>query len=68
MVLMFWEPWVVLVPLGSALDWLGQAAVAAHWEHGHGKVVWRGRVHSRPWELSVSRRPPIRTATDALRG
>lgn len=65
---MFWEPWVVLIPLGSALDWLGQAAVAAHWERRHGKVVWRGRVHSSPWELSVSCRTPTRTATDALPG
>jgi hypothetical protein len=67
-VLMFWEPWVVLIPLGSALDWLGQAAVAARWERRHGKVVWRGRVRSSPWELSVSPRPPTRTATDAPPG
>lgn len=61
----FWEPWIVLLPLGSALDWLGQAVVALHWERGHGRVVWRGHVGSRPWELSVSSRPPTRTATGA---
>ncbi|MFJ8532972.1 hypothetical protein [Streptomyces sp. NPDC093591] len=61
----FWEPWIVLLPLGSALDWLGQAAVAVHWERRHGRTVWRGHVGSRPWELSVSSRPPTRTATGA---
>jgi hypothetical protein len=61
----WWEPWIVLLPLGSALGWLGQAAVAVHWERGHGRIVWRGHVESRPWELSVSSRPPTRTATGA---
>ncbi|MGW0496472.1 hypothetical protein ACWD0Z_13850 [Streptomyces sp. NPDC003007] len=63
--LSLWEPWTAVLPLWSAVDWLGQAAVAAHWERGHGMLVWRGRVESRPWELSVSRRPPTRTATGA---
>ncbi|MDQ1016961.1 hypothetical protein [Streptomyces afghaniensis] len=63
--LSLWEPWAALLPLWSALDWLGQAALAAHWERRHGLLLWRGRVASRPWELSVSRRPPTRTATGA---
>ncbi|MFC8140428.1 hypothetical protein ACFUKV_01455 [Streptomyces paradoxus] len=63
--LSLWEPWAAVLPLWSALDWLGQAAIAAHWERRNGLVLWRGRVESRPWELSVSRRPPTRTATGA---
>ncbi|OUD02970.1 hypothetical protein [Streptomyces swartbergensis] len=61
----FWEPWVTGIALWSALDWLGQAALVAHWERRHGLLLWRGHVGSRPWELSVSRRPPTRTATGA---
>ncbi|MET9526340.1 hypothetical protein [Streptomyces coeruleorubidus] len=63
--LSLWEPLAALLPLWSALDWLGKAAVVAHWERGHGLLLWRGHVASRPWELSVSRRPPTRTATGA---
>ncbi|MEU6176624.1 hypothetical protein [Streptomyces coeruleorubidus] len=63
--LSFWEPWSLGVLLWSALDWLGQAALIAHWERRNGLLLWRGHVESRPWELSVSRRPPTRTATDA---
>ncbi|MFJ8462970.1 hypothetical protein [Streptomyces swartbergensis] len=61
----FWEPWVIGIALWSALDWLGQAALVAHWERRNGLLLWRGHVASRPWELSVSRRPPTRTATGA---
>jgi hypothetical protein len=63
--LALWEPWTAVICLWSALDWLGQAAVAAHWERRHGLLLWRGPVGGRPWELSVSRRPPTRTATGA---
>jgi hypothetical protein len=62
-----WEPWTAALSLWSALDWLGQAAITAHWERGqHGLLLWRDRADSsRPWELSVSRRPTTRTATGA---
>ncbi|MEU0727957.1 hypothetical protein [Streptomyces sp. NPDC006140] len=63
--LSFWEPWTLGVLLWSALDWLGQAALVAHWERRNGLLLWRGHVGGRPWELSVSRRPPTRTATGA---
>ncbi|MFF5963965.1 hypothetical protein ACFY64_09485 [Streptomyces collinus] len=63
--LAFWEPWTLALLLWSALDWLGQAALSAHWERRTGLLLWRGHVGSRPWELSVSRRPPTRTATGA---
>ncbi|GAP53356.1 hypothetical protein [Streptomyces azureus] len=63
--LSLWEPWAATLLLWSALDWLGQAALVARWERRHGLLLWRGHVESRPWELSVSRRPPTRTATGA---
>lgn len=63
--LCLWEPWAALLSLWWAVDWLGKAAVVARWERRHGMLLWRGHVDSRPWELSVSRRPPTRTATDA---
>ncbi|MET9680258.1 hypothetical protein [Streptomyces coeruleorubidus] len=63
--LALWEPLTAVIPLWSAVDWLGQAAVAARWERKHGLLLWRGHVDSRPWELSVSRRPPTRTASGA---
>ncbi|MEV5438602.1 hypothetical protein AB0K80_21680 [Streptomyces sp. NPDC052682] len=47
-------PWVLLVPVWSALDWLGEAAVVAHRERRNGRLLWRGHVTSRPWELSWS--------------
>ncbi|MFF5520798.1 hypothetical protein [Streptomyces coeruleorubidus] len=61
----FWDPWALGVLLWSPLDWLGQAALVARWERRNGLLLWRGHVGSRPWELSVSRRPPTRTATGA---
>lgn len=67
-VTLLWEPWFLLFPLGSALDWAGQAALVARWERRHGRVLWRGHVGSRPWELSyspLSPPPPARTATGA---
>ncbi|GGW90693.1 hypothetical protein [Streptomyces lomondensis] len=63
--LALWQPLTTGIFLWSALDWLSEAAVAAHWERRNGLLLWRGRVDSRPWELSVSRRPPTRTATGA---
>ncbi|WP_031477490.1 hypothetical protein [Streptomyces bicolor] len=67
-VAVFWWPWVAVFPLMSALDWLGEAATVARWERGNGLLLWRGHVESRPWELSVSRRRPTRTASDAPPG
>ncbi|WP_461063283.1 hypothetical protein [Streptomyces pseudoechinosporeus] len=61
----FWEPWVIVVPVGWALDWLGKAALAAYWERRHGLLVWRGPVPGHPGNLLVSPRQPTRTATDA---
>ncbi len=61
----FWEPWALGVLLWSPLEWLGQAALVAHWERRNGLLLWRGHVGGRPWELSVSRRPATRTATGA---
>jgi hypothetical protein len=67
-VALLWEPWVTVVCPGSAIAWLGDAAVAAHWERRHGLVLWRGHVRGSPWELSVSPRPATRTATGAPPG
>jgi hypothetical protein len=63
-----WEPWALGVLFWPALDWAGQAALVAHWERRNGLLLWRGRVGSRPWELSVSRRPATRTASGARPG
>ncbi|MFI6011561.1 hypothetical protein ACIBAG_22575 [Streptomyces sp. NPDC051243] len=70
-VALLWEPWVIVFPLGSALSWAGKAALVAHWERRHGRLLWRGHIASRPWELSyspLSPPPPARTATDAPPG
>jgi hypothetical protein len=63
--LAFWEPWSLGVLPWSALDWVGEAALVVHWERRNGLMLWRGSVEGRPWELSVSPRPPTRTATGA---
>jgi hypothetical protein len=65
---LFWEPWMFLTPLLWGLERAPKAARVAHWERKNGRVLWRGRVGSRPWELSYSQagpRTPARTATDA---
>ncbi|MDN0195170.1 hypothetical protein [Streptomyces sp. S.PNR 29] len=62
---LLWDSWMAVFPLWPALAWLGRAVVCARWERRHGRLVWRGHLPEEPWELSVSRRPPTRTATDA---
>ncbi|MFF6915793.1 hypothetical protein [Streptomyces sp. NPDC012466] len=59
------EPSLLVVPPWLASDWLAHALVAARWERGNGLVLWRGHIPDEPWRLSVSRRPPTRTATGA---
>ncbi|WP_371661088.1 hypothetical protein [Streptomyces sp. NBC_00280] len=64
----FMGSWMCLAPLVVGLGWAAKAARVAHWERKNGRVLWRGRVGSRPWELSCSQagpRTPARTATDA---
>ncbi|MFG2965771.1 hypothetical protein ACGFZS_21040 [Streptomyces sp. NPDC048288] len=48
------SPWLTLVHLPLALDWLIRAGIAARWEKRHGVLLWRGYVPDRPWELSYS--------------
>ncbi|MFG3295147.1 hypothetical protein ACGF3G_40900 [Streptomyces sp. NPDC048179] len=48
------NPWLTLVHLPLALDWLIRAGIAACWEKRHGVLLWRGYVPDRPWELSYS--------------
>lgn len=62
----FVGPWMSLMPLMVCLEWAAKAARIAHWERQSSRVLWRGRVGSRPWELSWSPAPltPARTATD----
>ncbi|NEC92240.1 hypothetical protein G3I71_42205 [Streptomyces sp. SID12501] len=65
---LFWEPWMCLMPLLWGLEMAAKAARVAHWERKNGRVLWRGRVVSQPWELSwspVGPRTPARTATEA---
>lgn len=67
-VALIWEPWFAVMPLWMAVDWALQAALIVYWERKRGRVLWRGRVRSMPWELAyspVSPPPPTRTATDA---
>lgn len=53
-----WEPWIALLPLWSAVAWLGQVWLAADWERKNGKVLWRGHDEDAPWKLSYS--PAVR--------
>ncbi|MFF4272995.1 hypothetical protein [Streptomyces sp. NPDC001536] len=53
-----YAPWIALLPLWSALVWLGQAWLAAGWERRNGKVLWRGHDTDAPWKLSYS--PAVR--------
>ncbi|MEU1344252.1 hypothetical protein [Streptomyces sp. NPDC005827] len=48
------SPWLTLVYLPMALDWLILAGIAARWKKKHGVLLWRGHVPGRPWELSYS--------------
>ncbi|MFG2940839.1 hypothetical protein [Streptomyces sp. NPDC048282] len=48
------SPWLTLVHLPMALDWLIRAGIAACWEKKHGVLLWRGHVPDGPWELSYS--------------
>ncbi|MFI6929997.1 hypothetical protein [Streptomyces sp. NPDC050287] len=67
-VALVWQPWMIVTPLWSAVEWAGQAALIACWERRNGRQLWRGRVQGRPGELSyspVSPPAPTRTATDA---
>jgi hypothetical protein len=58
---LFWEGAVLSIPVWSAMNWLGKAALIIRWERRHGLVLWRGHDGARPWELSVSRRSPAPT-------
>ncbi|MFI1355247.1 hypothetical protein ACH4TV_17000 [Streptomyces sp. NPDC020898] len=63
-----WEAWMCLMPLVWGLEVAAKAARVAHWERENGRVLWRGRVEGRPWELSyspVGHGAPARTTTDA---
>lgn len=64
-VALFWEPVLIVVPPRLASDWPARALVAARWERRNGLVLWRGHDPDEPGRLSVSRRPPTRTATGA---
>ncbi|MFI5677852.1 hypothetical protein [Streptomyces cellulosae] len=69
-VALVWEPWMIAMPLWPTVEWAAQAALVAYWERRNGRQLWRGRVRSRPRELSyssVSPPAPARTATDAPR-
>ncbi|MGW5633271.1 hypothetical protein [Streptomyces sp. NPDC003832] len=63
-----WEPLVALTPLWLGTMWLGEAGLAATWERANGKVLWRGHDREEPWRLSVSPRPPTRTASGVRHG
>jgi hypothetical protein len=60
---LLWEPWVPLLLLWAAVDWLGQAGLAARWERRHGRVLWQGHDSDEPWRLSFSVRPSPGTTT-----
>ncbi|MET9906660.1 hypothetical protein ABZZ74_07510 [Streptomyces sp. NPDC006476] len=64
-------PLIPLLPLLPTLDWLAKAAVGAHWERGHGRLLWRERDRHGPQGLSytpITAPAPTRTATDAPLG
>ncbi|MEU3334253.1 hypothetical protein [Streptomyces sp. NPDC006668] len=61
-------PLIPLLPLLPTLDWLAKAAVAAHWERGHGRLLWREHDRHGPQRLSYTpftAPAPTRTATGA---